>query len=140
MEYKRFNNKIVARIDRGEEIISQLNSICDRENVKLASVSAIGASDNFTVGVFKPAEKQYTPCHFTGDYEIVSLIGTVTTKDGKPYIHLHMSAAGEGGTIVGGHLNSATVSVTCEMVIDIIDGTVQRQLDEIIGINLLKFE
>ena len=138
MEYKRFNNKIVARIDRGEEILSQLNAICVKENINLASVSAIGATDNFTVGVFKPAEKLYTSCNFTGDYEIISLIGTVTTKDGKPYIHLHMSA-GEGDTMVGGHLNSATVSVTCEMVIDLIDGKVERQLDETIGINLFKF-
>lgn len=139
MEYKRFNNKIVARIDKGEEIISKLNEICAKENIKLASVSAIGASNDFTVGVFKTATKQYMPCHFKGDFEIVSLIGTVTTKDGNPYIHLHMSATDASDVMVGGHLTSATVSVTCEMVVDILDGTVERQLDDTIGINLLKF-
>lgn len=138
MEYKRFNNKIVVRIDRGEEIVSKLNEVCVKENIKFASVSAIGATDDFTVGVFKPAEKLYTSCRFTGDYEIISLIGTVTTDEGKPYIHLHMSA-GEGDKMVGGHLNSATVSVTCEMVLDVIEGSVGRQLDENIGIKLFKF-
>lgn len=126
-------------MDKGEEILNQLNAICAKENIKLASVSAIGASDNFTVGVFKTATKQYIPCHFKGDFEIVSLMGTVTTKDGKPYSHIHMSAAGEGGVMVGGHLTCATVSVTCEMVIDIIEGVVERQLNEDIGINFLKF-
>lgn len=139
MDYKRFNNKIVVRIDRGEEIVSKLNEICVKESIKLASVNAIGATNDFTVGVFKPAKKQYIPCNFKGDFEIVSLIGSVTTKDGKPYIHLHMSAADAGDAVVGGHLNSAIISVTCEMVIDVIDGTVERQLDQTIGINLLKF-
>lgn len=139
MEYKRFNNKIVARIDRGEEIITQLNAICVKENIKLASVNAIGATNDFTVGVYKLTNKQYMPCRYTGDFEIISLLGTVTAKDGKPYIHLHMSASDSCDVVVGGHLTCATVSVTCEMVIDVIDGAVQRQLDENIGINLLKF-
>lgn len=140
MEYKRFNNKIVIRIDKGEEIISKLSKVCVDENIRLASVSAIGATSDFTVGVFDTATQKYKANIFAGaDYEIVSLAGTVTTKDGAPYIHLHMSAAGEDGTMVGGHLNRAVVSVTCEMVIDVIDGTVERQLNEAIGINLLKF-
>lgn len=139
MQYRRFNNKIVVRIDRGEEILSQLNAICVKEDITFASVSAIGASNDFTVGVFKPVNKQYVPFNFKGDFEIVSLTGTVTTKDGKPYIHLHMSATDTGDKVVGGHLNSAIVSVTCEMVIDLIDGTVERQLDDNIGINLIKF-
>lgn len=140
MEYKRFNNKIVARIDRGEEIISQLNKICIDENIRLASVSAIGATDDFTVGVYNPNTKKYKSNVFSGsDYEIVSLLGTVSAKEGAPYIHLHMSASGEDGVMVGGHLNSAIISVTCEMVIDVIDGAVERQLDETIGINIIKF-
>lgn len=127
-------------MDRGDEILTQLNAICIKENVKLASVSAIGATSDFTVGVFNTASKKYKATVFAGDdYEIVSLTGTVTTKDGKPYIHLHMTAAGETGVTVGGHLTCATVSVTCEMVIDVIDGVVERQLNEDIGINLLKF-
>ena len=27
MEYKRFNNKIIARIDKGEEILEQIKNI-----------------------------------------------------------------------------------------------------------------
>ena len=139
MEYKRFNNKIVARIDKGEEILTQLLSIAEKEKIKLAAVSAIGATDNFTVGVFKTFEKQYVSHDFTGDYEILSLAGIVTSMNGKPYVHAHMTAAGEGAAVVGGHLNRAIVSVTCEAVINIIEGTVDRQYNDELGINLLKF-
>jgi len=139
MEYRRFGNKIVARMDRGEEILEQVKTIALAEDIRLASVSALGATWDFTVGVFSPEEKVYHPCSFKGDYEITALIGTINTMDGEFYTHLHMTAAGYGGTTVGGHLNRAVVSMTCEMVIDIIDGTVDREFDPELGFNRMKF-
>ena len=139
MQFQRFGNKVIVRIDRGEEIVSSLQSVCKKEGITLASVSAIGAVNNFTVGVFSPSTKVYKSNRFEGDYEIVSLSGTVTTKEGIPYIHLHMSAGDGEGRVFGGHLNQAFVSATCEMVIDISDGTVERQFSEEIGLNLFKF-
>ena len=41
--------------------------------------------------------------------------------------------------VFGGHLNRAIVSATCEMIINIIDGRVDRYFDEEIGLNLFKF-
>lgn len=140
MEYRRFDNKIIARIDRGEEIVSSLKCICERESVKLASVSAIGAVNNFTVGVFSPESKTYKANKFVGNFEIVSLLGTVTTKDGAFYAHLHMSAGDGNGSVFGGHLNEAFVSATCEMVIDVVKGRVERAFSDEIGLNLFKFD
>ena len=93
----------------------------------------------FTVGVFHTAEKQYHANHFSGDLEIVSLTGSVTRKDGGFYAHLHMSAGGADGAVVGGHLNRAVVSATCEMFITVLDGEVGRRFDETVGLNLFDF-
>jgi predicted DNA-binding protein with PD1-like motif len=41
--------------------------------------------------------------------------------------------------VIGGHLNQARISVTCEMFIHILDGQVDREKDPETGINLLKF-
>ena len=139
MEYRRFNNKIVARIDKGEEILDRLKKIALLENIKLAKVTAIGATNEFTVGVFKTAEKKYYSRDFKGDFEIVSLSGTINTMNGEYYSHIHFSAGNENGEVFGGHLNKAIVSATCEMVIHIIDGKVDRYYDEEIGLNLFKF-
>ena len=59
MEYKRFGNKIVARIDRGEEILEQIKEIATKENIKLANINALGATNEFTVGVYNIEEKKY---------------------------------------------------------------------------------
>lgn len=126
-------------MDKGEEVVSSLKSICRKEDIKLASVSAIGAVNDITIGVFNPDTKQYKSNRFTGNFEIVSLSGTVTTMKGIPYIHLHMSAGNDEGKVFGGHLNEAKISATCEMVITLIDGEVDREYSEEIGLNLFKF-
>ena len=139
MEYRRFGNKIIARIDKGEEILTTIKEISLKENIKLASVQALGATDEFTVGVYKVDEKKYYANEFKGYFEIVSLTGTINTMNGEFYTHIHMSAGNDKGEVFGGHLNKAVVSATCEMVIDIIDGSVDRKYDEETGLNVFRF-
>lgn len=139
MEYRRFGNKIIARIDKGEEILTTIKEISLKENIKLASVQALGATDEFTVGVYKVDEKKYYANEFKGYFEIVSLTGTINTMNGEFYTHIHMSAGNDKGEVFGGHLNKAIVNATCEMVIDIIDGNVDRKYDEETGLNVFRF-
>ena len=51
-----------------------------------------------------------------------------------------MSAAGEDGQVVGGHLNRAEIRATCEMILRLIDGTVDRKKDPETGLNLFRFD
>ena len=139
MEYRRFGNTIVALMDKGEDILEQVKAIAQKEQITLASVQALGAVDRFTVGVFKTEEKEYLANEFTGSFEIVSLTGTINTMNDEFYCHLHMSAGNEKGEVFGGHLNRAVISATCEMVINVIDGKVDRYRDEEIGLNLFQF-
>ena len=50
MEYRKFDNIIIARIDKGEEILEQLKAIAINENIKLGSINALGAINDFTSG------------------------------------------------------------------------------------------
>lgn len=138
MKYKRFDKTIVVRIDRGEEILDKIRELAIAENIKLASVTALGATNDFTVGVFNTAEKKYYANEFKGAFEIVSLTGTINTMDGQFYTHIHMSAGNDRGKVFGGHLNRAVVSATCEMIVTVIDGEVDRYRDDDVGLNLFK--
>ncbi|MBQ1565383.1 MAG: DNA-binding protein [Clostridia bacterium] len=139
MEYGRFGDTVLLRIDRGEEIIETVKRVAEKERIRLASVEALGAVDDFTVGVYDVAAKRYDSKTFTGAFEIVSLVGTITEKDGAFYQHLHMSAGNRDCEVFGGHLNRAVVSVTCEMVIRVLSGAVDRAPDPETGINLIRF-
>lgn len=140
MQYEKFGDNYVIRMDRGEKVVENILLFAKNENVKLASVQALGAVGELTVGVYKPNEKQYISKTFKGDYEITSLTGTITQKDDLPYVHLHISVGTEGGLVYGGHLNEAIVSATVEMIISVIDGKVGRKFNEEIGLNLFDFE
>lgn len=139
MDYRRFGDTIVARLDRGEEVHEQLRLIARKEDIKLAQVSGLGAADDVTVGVFVVQEKRYHANRFTGDMEIVSLTGTINTMDGEYYAHLHMGVSDAQGNMFGGHLTRAVISVTCELVIRIIDGWVDRRHHPDLGVNLFDF-
>lgn len=139
MVYKRFKNTIVVRIDKGEEILEKIHEIAIKENIKLANVNALGATNNFVVGVYNIDEKKYYSNEFNGNFEIVSLTGTINTMNHEFYTHIHMSAGNDKGEVFGGHLNKAVVSATCEMIINIIDGNVDRYFDHETGLNLFKF-
>ena len=138
MKYKRFDKTIVVRIDRGEEILDKIRELAIAENIKLASVTALGATNDFTVGVFNTAEKKYYANEFKGAFESVSLTGTINTMDGQFYTHIHMSAGNDKGEVFGGHLNRAVVSATCEMTVTVIDGEVDRYRDDDVGLNQFK--
>lgn len=140
MDYRKFGNTYIVRLDKGEEILEQVKALALKEGIRLASVQALGAVNDFTVGVFDTVEKQYHANSFQGTYEIVSLTGTIDTMKGEFYCHLHMSAGDGQGHVVGGHLNRAVISATCEMVVTELPGTVDREFSQEIGLNLLKFE
>lgn len=140
MDYRKFDHTIIARIDKGEEILEQMKEIALKEKIQLASVNALGATNDFTVGVYNVEEKKYYASSFQGAFEIVSFHGTVNTMNGEYYSHIHMSAGNEKGEVFGGHLNRAIVSATCEMVITILDGKVDRFKDDDTGLNLFLFD
>lgn len=139
MEYRRFNNTVVVRLQRGEEILTELKKVALSENIKLAKISAIGATDYFVVGAYSVEEKKYYKNEFKGVFEITNLCGNITTMNGEYYAHLHITCADEKSNCYGGHLNECRIAATLELFIDIIDGSVDRIKDEETGLNIFKF-
>ena len=139
MDYRRFSNSIVIRIDPTEEIVESIKKICNKEDIKAGSFTGLGAADEITVGLFNTKEKKYYSKTFTGDYEITSLVGSVSTMNGETYLHTHINISDSQMNVYGGHLNKAVISGTCEIVLTVIDGQVERKFDETIGLNLFKF-
>ena len=139
MEYRRFEDTVFLRVDPGEDIIEKVLETAKKENIGLASVSGLGAVKEIQIGVFEYEEKKYYPKTIKGIFEITSLLGTLTTKDGEPYLHLHISCGDMDSAVVGGHLNKAIVSATGEIVIKVVDGTVNRKFSDEIGLFLFDF-
>lgn len=139
MDYRVFGKDVIVRMDPGDEVLTQLKAVCEKEHICLAEVSALGALKEFSVGLYDTTKKQYFANDIQKPVEVTSLWGTVTTQNGAFYAHLHMSAADVDAREYGGHLQRAVVSATLEMVIRVLDGRVERRFDPEIGLNLMEF-
>ena len=139
MQYKKFGDTYLVRIDLNEEIMQELKNLCGKEKIGLARVEAIGATDHAVIGVYDLKKKEYYPEEINEFMEITSLNGNITAMEGKPYIHLHATLADQHHTIHGGHVLEMRVGATCEMFVTVLDGEVKRHKDEVLGINLWTF-
>ncbi len=137
MEYKKFGNKYVVRLESGEEIVESIKKLAIEEKIRLGRVTGIGAVNKARIGLFKLAERQYYSKELEGGMEIVNLSGNISEMNGETYIHLHISLGDDNYNVIGGHLNYAYISATGEIIIDLIEGRVDRKHDEEIGLNLL---
>jgi len=139
MDYRKFNNKILVRLEKGEEIVESIRTLANKEQIKLGTITGIGAVNKATIGLFEVDTKVYNTIDLEEDMEIVSLGGNITEKDGEVYIHLHIAISNSTYNVKAGHLNSAIISATGEIFIDIIEGSVGRRFDKEAGLNLLEF-
>lgn len=139
-EFRKIDNTYIVRLNKGAEIISAIKDFCTSNNIKVGIVQGIGAINAATFGFFNPETKEYNEKLFEGPREITSLLGNISTKDGETYLHLHMNASGSDYNTIGGHLINATISLTGEIFITPINGTVERKFCEKTGLNLLSFQ
>ncbi len=139
MEFKKFRDRYVIRLDKSEEIISTVKAFCKKQGVALGWITGIGAVNRAKIGLSDTAKKEYHSKILEGDFEITSLMGNISTMDGEVYLHLHINLADGEHKTWGGHLNEAIISATGELIIERIEGDVEREFSEEIGLNLYKF-
>ncbi len=140
MEYRKFDQGYLLRLDPGEEVVEKLTELVEKENVALGCVSALGAADDVTIGIFDTAEKQYHAVRYQGQFEISALVGSVTRQEGKPYLHLHITIGNPAkGEVHAGHLTRCVISATLELFLQVWDGRVDRKFSDAVGLNLLEF-
>ncbi len=111
----RNNGRTVIIFDMGEQFPETLADWCEKEKIESAAIVAgIGMLENIEIGRYDG--KEYVTEMIQPSSEILSLQGNVSMKEGKPFVHLHMSLADEDMSARGGHLFNGTVSMTIELI------------------------
>ena len=137
MIYKKIdNNHYVIRIDKEEEVLENLTSLCEKENIKAGSVVGLGAAKHIKIGLYDVGAKKYNSIEMEEPMEITSLVGNISTKEGKTYLHFHINVCNSKMQVFGGHLNFCIIGATCELVLTVLDGEIDRIYDEELGLNL----
>ncbi|GIW69085.1 MAG: hypothetical protein KatS3mg100_579 [Candidatus Parcubacteria bacterium] len=106
-----------STLQRGARLPEDLLSEVVRCTKNGAVLFAIGAVEDPVVAYYRREDKHYEETELKGVWEVVSLLGNVTRKEGQPFLHAHATLSGAGGHTRGGHLVRATVAVTLEIAL-----------------------
>mgnify|MGYP002856348952 CR=1 FL=1 len=141
MDYSQIGGKIYVRVDRNEEILSSVLTVCTSRQVRSATFHGIGACGDVTTATYIPENDAFTNHQKKGMLEMVSLEGNVTHDDkGQLFQHAHAMFSyldGDKTAFFGGHLIGATVLYTAEIVIEPIEGDgIGRMTDPVTGITV----
>lgn len=137
MKYQRMNDTYAVRLEVGDEIIKSIAELCKKEGIKTAVVRGIGAVNRVDIGYYSTEDMMYHNKVFEHQYEIIDLNGNITVKNDEPYLHLHIALSDENYSFIGGHLNSAVISITGEIFITVADGVIERRINPDTGLNIL---
>jgi predicted DNA-binding protein with PD1-like motif len=83
----------LIRLERGSDVLRSLDEAAEELGIHAGTVQAIGAVSELVVGYYKQAERRYVTIPFPEHLEIGSALGNVSLKDGKPFVHMHVTAA-----------------------------------------------
>jgi predicted DNA-binding protein with PD1-like motif len=139
VEYKNNGKQVLVRLDDGDEIVSSLKEVCKKENVESALVSGIGAARKAEIAHYDTKEKKYNTAKFEGMLEIISLSGNIAVLNGEAVAHLHIAISRHDFSTLSGHLMSAEVYPTCEIVLIPLGSKIERKFDGKTGLNFQKF-
>ena len=133
-------NHYVLSIDNHASLMAALAAFCEKEHILSGVIGGLGAINEATFRFLDPATKQYVDKTFSEQMEITNLTGNISEKDGKPYLHGHITASRRDYTCVGGHLLDAKISGACELTVDSFPQLHPgRRADEETGLNLYRF-
>jgi predicted DNA-binding protein with PD1-like motif len=129
---------IIGRLAKGDDLLASLEKLAQEHNIILGEVTAIGAVSQARVGYYNQTERKYYFLDLAKPMEILSLVGNISIKDGKPMVHAHVTLSDNEGRAYGGHLAEGTLVFACEFTIleFVSDITLVRQMDEPTGLFL----
>lgn len=95
---------LLARLDYGADIVSQITDVAANEGIGTGIFSIIGALTHAQIAFYDQEAHEYHELMVDEPVELVSCKGNVSTRDGKLFVHAHAVLAGSEGDCRGGHL------------------------------------
>jgi len=139
MKYKINNNKVFISLQTGDEIIGSITSFLKEKNIYSGMINGIGAINQVELGFYNLESQKYIKNFFNDDYELTSLMGNIALKDEEPFVHIHINMSDDNFGVLGGHLFSAVTTASAEVIILLDNQSINRQLDENVGLYLWNF-
>ncbi|MEN6349695.1 MAG: PPC domain-containing DNA-binding protein [Syntrophomonas sp.] len=134
---------IVAKIEHGDDLLTELNKLLQAEKIQSAFMFMIGALQETSLVVgpeYCTVPPQPMWKNLNDGREILG-IASVFSDSGQPAIHLHASLGRGEEPLTGCIRKEARVYLVVEVIIfEILNSNAVRTVDDITGLNLLGFK
>lgn len=138
MDSRRIGNRIIVRLDEGEDFCAKLRELISDEEIRFALVSGHGTLANVRLCTYEPDKYEYFENYYNGVYDLTALSGEIGSSDGEPWLDLAATIANvrlfdnynlirenwtdrEPGVVYGGRLVSAEVRTSCLLALECLE-------------------
>ncbi len=136
MNFRIDNSRVLMTLAKGDYINRTFESFAVIKGVECAWLNGIGALENPEIGYYSIDDKSYHRKHFKGEFELTSLIGNITMKEGKPFAHTHITFSDTNYKVFGGHLFDAKITAAGEFLMQLGNDKIIRKINHEIGLPL----
>ena len=99
----------------GDEIMSGLTDLVLKHNITSGYVTGLGGLSGALLAWGDPEVGAFKMIPVDEKCELISLLGHVAVRDGKPYVHLHAVVGFRDGSTKAGHVMEARVAPLAEI-------------------------
>jgi predicted DNA-binding protein with PD1-like motif len=107
-----------VRFSTGDEILSGLYDFVAKNHITSGHITGIGGlAPGALLGWGDPEYGAFKRIEIKDKTEIVSLVGDISTRNGAPYVHVHMVVGSADGSTKAGHLLEAHIAPVGELTV-----------------------
>ena len=136
MKFRMEKSRAYMTLAKGDNINKTFESFAEVKGVGCAWLNGIGALENPEIGYYSLEDKSYYRKTFKGEYELTSLTGNITLKEGKPFSHTHITFSDTEFRVFGGHLFNANITAAGEFIMQFGSDEINREMNAGIGLPL----
>jgi hypothetical protein len=124
--------------DTGEDPVAGLTRFAEEHDLDASGFTAIGAFSEASLGYFDWEKKDYERIPVDEQVEVLALVGDIALEGSARKVHAHVVLGRRDGSACGGHLLSAKVRPTLEVIVTEAPGYLRREHDPETGLSLIR--
>lgn len=106
-----------TRFSAGDEILSGLTDLAIKHQITSGYITGLGGLSGALLAFGDPKVGAFRKVPITDKCELVSLVGDISERDGRPVVHLHAVVAFADGSTKAGHVMEAHVAPIAEIAV-----------------------
>lgn len=140
MEFRKYGERYMLRLEVGEEIIETIKEFCTQQGIGSGKVTGIGVLRKVQISYYDLALGDFHHREISEYVELTSLMGNISIMESQVFPHLHVTLSDAKFNVYGGHMSAGEIGVTGELFIEPFDNDIERKLFQETGFRLVVLE